>query len=294
MSQIVSSQQRADQDGTLVAHQRGVELAIACMRESFGEPLALDDLADVAFMSRYHFNRVFTKIAGVSPCRFLAAIRMQEAKRLLLKTHRSVTDISLDVGYNSLGTFTRIFADFVGFAPVRFRQLAVPLRSMEVSTAITFLHKQQEISPSAPVVGEVRCSNPLSLIIVGMFQVAIPRSDPTECTVLQGTTRFAFDSRPRRGWRIYAAGLLPGASLEDAMLATRGSVLVGSTILDSIDGQHGDISVELREGRTIDPPVVVAFPLILLESVLGRRLGYLEEAAKTADPRLYGRPTSID
>src|SRR5262245_42206499 len=107
------TQDRVYREDTLSAYKRGVELAIATMRKSFGEPLTLDDLAHAAFMSRYHFVRTFAKITGVSPARFLAAIRMQEAKRLLLHSGRSITEISLDVGYNSLGTFTRIFSDLV-------------------------------------------------------------------------------------------------------------------------------------------------------------------------------------
>src|SRR5207237_652416 len=84
-------------------------------------PLA--ELADSACMSAFHFSRVFSAVTGISPARFLAALRMAAAKRLLLASERRITEICMDVGYNSLGTFTTLFNEFVGIAPTRFREL---------------------------------------------------------------------------------------------------------------------------------------------------------------------------
>src|SRR5687768_12843565 len=102
MAQFASpATERVYRDETLSAYERGVELSIQMMHKRLADSLTIDDLADAAFMSRCHFLRVFSKITGVSPGRFLAALRIQEAKRLLLHSNRRVTDVSLDVGYNS-------------------------------------------------------------------------------------------------------------------------------------------------------------------------------------------------
>src|SRR5260370_25836049 len=98
-----------------------VESAIAHIWESYGESLSLSDIAKSAILSRFHFYRVFREATGVSPGRFLSAVRIYQAKRLLVSTSLIVTDISLAVGYNSLGSFTNRFTHSSEASPPRFR-----------------------------------------------------------------------------------------------------------------------------------------------------------------------------
>src|SRR4051812_16414952 len=91
------------------ALRRAVERAIQHMNENLSEPLTIDDLADVAMFSKFHFSRIFRNITGIPPGRFLSAVRLQEAKRLLLSTSLTVADISSQVGYSSIGTFSTRF-----------------------------------------------------------------------------------------------------------------------------------------------------------------------------------------
>src|SRR5829696_4216702 len=95
---------RAD---TVAAHRRAVERVISDARERLCEPISLRDMSRVAYISPFHFNRVFHEITGLPPAKFISAMRLDRAKRLLLNTHLSITEICYEVGYNSLGTFTR-------------------------------------------------------------------------------------------------------------------------------------------------------------------------------------------
>lgn len=104
--------------------QAPVEQAITTMRDRYGEPLSLADIAASATFSKFYFCRLFRSSTGVSPCRFLSAIRLYEAKKRLLGTTLNVTTISLEVGYASLGSFTSRFTGRVGFAPARYRALS--------------------------------------------------------------------------------------------------------------------------------------------------------------------------
>src|SRR4026209_2039580 len=99
----------ACREDTVASHRRAVERVITNARERLSEPISLHDMSRVAYLSAFHFNRVFHEITGLPPAKFIAAMRLDEAKRLLLNTHLSITDICYDVGYNSLGTFTRRF-----------------------------------------------------------------------------------------------------------------------------------------------------------------------------------------
>ena len=59
--------------------EKAVERAIATIRTSFADDVTIDDLARAAMFSKFHFTRVFRRTTGVSPGRFLSAVRLQEA-----------------------------------------------------------------------------------------------------------------------------------------------------------------------------------------------------------------------
>ncbi len=80
-------------------------------------------LADVACLSAFHFSRVFRAVTGIPPGQFLAVLRLELAKRLLLTSDLPVTDICSAVGYTSVGTFTSQFTELVGMTPIHLRRL---------------------------------------------------------------------------------------------------------------------------------------------------------------------------
>src|SRR5256714_15274685 len=91
---------------TFAAQTQAVERAIQTMHTHLDEELTLEDLASVAYLSPSHFHRVFRRLIGIPPGEFLAALRFQTARRLLLTTALSVTEICFEVGYTSIGSFT--------------------------------------------------------------------------------------------------------------------------------------------------------------------------------------------
>jgi AraC-like DNA-binding protein len=92
------------------------------MDREYAEPLDIAALARIAVVSEAHFIRTFRATFGETPHRYLQRRRVERAMFLLRSTGRSVTDVSLDVGFNSLGTFSRTFQDIVGETPTAFRQ----------------------------------------------------------------------------------------------------------------------------------------------------------------------------
>jgi AraC-like DNA-binding protein len=88
---------------------------------SYGQPLEISHLAQVASVSEAHFIRTFRATFGETPHRYLQRRRVERAMFLLRETPRSVTDICLDVGFGSLGTFSRTFSDIVGDTPTEYR-----------------------------------------------------------------------------------------------------------------------------------------------------------------------------
>jgi AraC-like DNA-binding protein len=91
------------------------------MDRAYADPLDVRAVAAVAHVSEAHFIRSFRAVFGETPHRYLQRRRVERSMFLLRETDRSVTDICLDVGFNSLGTFSRTFREIVGEAPSVYR-----------------------------------------------------------------------------------------------------------------------------------------------------------------------------
>jgi AraC-like DNA-binding protein len=100
------------------------------MDRDYAQPLDIAALAAIAYVSEAHFIRVFKATFGETPHRYLQRRRVERAMFLLRETDRSITEISLDVGFNSLGTFTRTFTEIVGDPPTTYRWRAADLRAV--------------------------------------------------------------------------------------------------------------------------------------------------------------------
>ena len=92
----------------------------------FAEPLDIPALARIAHVSEAHFIRTFRATFGETPHRYLQRRRVERSMFMLRETDRSVTEICLDVGFSSLGTFSRTFHEIVGVSPTAYRSGARP------------------------------------------------------------------------------------------------------------------------------------------------------------------------
>ena len=92
------------------------------MDRIFEQPLDVTRLAKIAGMSEAHFIRSFRAAFGEPPHRYLQRRRVERAMFLLRTSDRSITDVCFDVGFGSLGTFSRTFRAIVGESPSDFRK----------------------------------------------------------------------------------------------------------------------------------------------------------------------------
>jgi len=92
------------------------------MDRAYAEPLDIAALSRIAGVSEAHFIRTFRATFGETPHRYLQRRRVERSMFLLREGDRSVTDICLDVGFQSLGTFSRTFREIVGQSPLSFRR----------------------------------------------------------------------------------------------------------------------------------------------------------------------------
>ena len=242
---------------------RAVERAIETMRQGLAEKITIDDLARSAIFSKFHFSRVFQQVTGVSPGRFLSAVRLEEAKRLLLSTSSTVADISHQVGYNSVGTFSSRFHSSVGVSPITYRQLGCA--TAELPTAGRDLAQ----APVSAVVGHVSAppTGRPGMVFVGLFPGRMLRGVPVRYAVLNRPGHYLLLDVPQGTWHLMAHSV-PADTEDD----TDQIPLVGShgpiTLRPGITTRLTD--VHLRPMRKIDPPVLLA--LLDVQSVALHRI----------------------
>lgn len=95
----------------------------------YHERIDVADMAAAAGLSRAHFSREFKRVFGQSPQQYLKLRRLERAGALLRHTDRSVSDICLNVGFASVGSFTSSFTKHFGVAPKAYRAQHPPARA---------------------------------------------------------------------------------------------------------------------------------------------------------------------
>lgn len=88
----------------------------------FAEPLCLAELASVAGLSKFHFQRLFAAVYGRSPAAYVSERRIERAQDLLRATTLSVTEVCTAVGFASLGSFSSRFKEIVGETPSAYQR----------------------------------------------------------------------------------------------------------------------------------------------------------------------------
>lgn len=92
------------------------------MDRTYASPLDIAAVARIAHVSEAHFIRSFRATFGETPHRYLQRRRVERAMFLLRRTSSAVTDVCFDVGFTSVGTFTRTFKGIVGESPSAYRR----------------------------------------------------------------------------------------------------------------------------------------------------------------------------
>jgi AraC family transcriptional regulator len=95
--------------------------AIRLVESDAARPLELKEMAAAAGMSKYHFLRVFRRLTGLTPHRYLISARLRRAAVALASSRRPVIAIALDAGFGDLSTFNKTFRAVFGVTPTQYR-----------------------------------------------------------------------------------------------------------------------------------------------------------------------------
>src|ERR1043165_1666075 len=91
--------------------------------ENYHEQIDLESVSQQAFLSRFHFHRLFRKVYRRTPHQYITQKRLDKAKDLLSE-NKPVTDVCNEVGFESIGSFSTLFKKEIGFAPTFYRNMA--------------------------------------------------------------------------------------------------------------------------------------------------------------------------
>jgi AraC-like DNA-binding protein len=264
-------------------HELAIAAVIATMRRDPTRALTLNQQAEIAGFSPFHFARLFRDVIGIPPGEYLTALRFERSKYLLLNTDASVTDICYEIGYESLGTFSSRFRQLVGVSPQQFRRFPHiltpdifardPNEDRVVDVGTQTLRGTIWLSEPGP---------PMS-VYVGLFPTGIARGFPVAGTFVPVHGEYKIMGVPPGEYTLLAAAipvnadpiahLTPGASLRVASSHKR------IVIPRHIEPEPYDLT--LRKLSLGDPPILISLPALMLEPAELRRreeaLGFCPE-----------------
>lgn len=91
--------------------------------EHFTENISVEELSNIANMSISGFSHHFKKVMGLSPLQYLIHLKIGLGQKLLITTDKSITEISMSLGYDNVSHFNNQFKKFVGTSPQNYRKL---------------------------------------------------------------------------------------------------------------------------------------------------------------------------
>lgn len=96
--------------------------AVKYLEQRFRDHIQLSELADFCGLSSTHVHRLFRRLLRMSPTEYLLALRLQEARRLLVTTDNPLSVIAMDTGFFDQSHFTKRFRKMTGMTPTQFRK----------------------------------------------------------------------------------------------------------------------------------------------------------------------------
>jgi AraC family transcriptional regulator len=129
---------------TLNDYKQRMLRVLVHIQRRLDEPLSLEELAQVACFSSYHFHRIFSGMMGESLKGHVRRLRLERAAIQLKLSRQPVTQIALEAGYEAHEAFTRAFRAAFGVSPVAFRAKKSPIVAIAAPSDVHY-HKNQRL-----------------------------------------------------------------------------------------------------------------------------------------------------
>ena len=231
------------------------------LRNHFRDRVTIGDLSAHLAYSPSHLTRVFTAAVGTSPMDYLSAWRLHEAKHLLVAHRMGVAETCHEVGYTSVGTFSRRFLRDVGIPPGALRRIAdrIAERTLPAVSLLVPAAGRIRVRPEVPEEMR-RALGPAPYQWVGTFHRPGPGGLPATGTLRRGIDEVELPVVPGTPW-ILATILPDGASVHEHLAPT--SPLVARLRVPSAP-VIGAVTLPVRAALPWDPAVLVALAAMVV------------------------------
>ncbi|MBT2679380.1 helix-turn-helix transcriptional regulator [Bacillus sp. ISL-35] len=237
------------------------------MKENINEELTSEKLAEVAGYSSYHFSRIFKDVTGVSPRHYLSALRIEAGKEQLIDSASdSILKTLLNIGFQSLGTFSSKFKQFVGQSPKQFQKNAEELH--RYMNSLDEFPNDLVVDVKLPA---VRCKVEApedfkGLIFVGLFPRPIPDQAPLAGAAIRNTQReVTFYGLPPGTYYALAAAIPWSLNPRDYFLLRKNLRGKAEESIKISSETVADVFIKLRDPLPYDPPILINLPSLLFE-----------------------------
>ena len=105
---------------------------------NYADNIDLDNIADEAYFSKFHFIRQFKKIYGKTPHQYLTVVRIEKSMQLL-RTDIPVSEVCYSVGFQSLSSFSGLFKHIVGLTPSAYLIQQQQIKAQILKTPLKFV-----------------------------------------------------------------------------------------------------------------------------------------------------------
>jgi AraC family transcriptional regulator len=244
-----------------------IDEVITYINQSIYEPLLLSRLAAYAGYSPFHFTRIFKERMGLPPLYYVSSLRLQRAKELLLNTNLSIRDIGLEIGQQSLGTFTTRFTERVGVTPSEFRN-----STLQADNHLRTLEKLKDWHGHLPILnqyarieGTIQAETPFEgVILIGLFAKPIPEGLPLYGTLLSSLGNFCLSGVEPGTYYLMATSVPWGMQALDFLLPqTTLRTRSKAPIVVQSCAPVPRLQVMLHVPRVDDPPILISLPLLM-------------------------------
>lgn len=250
----------------MMDRQREIDEVITYIHQKIYDPISLAELANHVAYSPYHFSRLFKKQMGISPLYYVSSLRLQKAKEMLLQTNLTIRDIGLEVGQQSLGTFTTRFTERIGVSPSQFRdsisEVDYQLSSLQI---FSNWHPLNTENQNNIVEGTIMAEVPFNgIILIGLFKKAIPEGLPLYGTVLSSLGDYMFTDVKPGTYYLMATAVSWETEATDILLphtTLRARSIKPITIQNGISNPQQNLT--LHPPKLDDPPILVSLPLLM-------------------------------
>ena len=231
------------------------------LRKRFRERVTIGDLSEHLAYSPSHLTRVFTSAVGTSPMDYLAAWRLHEAKHLLVTHRLGVAETCHEVGYTSVGTFSRRFLRDVGTPPGSLRRIADRVAERTLPAVSLLVPAAGRIRIRLDIPDKMRRTlGPAPYQWVGTFPRPVPSGLPMSGTLRRHIDEVELPVVPGAPW-ILATIFPDGADVHEQLAPT--SPLVARLRVPE-EPVPGPITLPVRAALPWDPAVLVALAAMVV------------------------------